>query len=69
MAGTLTRDHLKDCLTDVDFPASKDDLLDAAIRKGDPTAVQALRAIPPTDYSNLTEVLVAVEFGDDDEPR
>ncbi|KOX28234.1 hypothetical protein ADK67_12525 [Saccharothrix sp. NRRL B-16348] len=69
MAGTLTRDHLKDCLTDVDFPASKDDLLDAAIRKGDPTAVQALRAIPETDYSNLADVFGAVEFGGDDKPR
>ncbi len=69
MAGTSTRDHLKECLDDVDFPASRDDLLDAAIRKGDTTAVQALRAIPPVDYSNLTEVFGAVEFGDDDKPR
>ncbi|MEU4765155.1 DUF2795 domain-containing protein [Actinosynnema sp. NPDC023794] len=69
MAGTLTRDHLKDCLTDVHFPASKDDLLDAAIRKGDPTAVQALRAIPTTDYASLHEVFGAVELGGDDEPR
>lgn len=68
MAGTLTRDHLKECLTDVHFPASKDDLLDAAIRKGDPTAVQALRAIPTTDYASLHEVFGAVEFGGD-EPR
>lgn len=69
MAGTLTRDHLKDCLTDVDFPASKDDLLDAAIRKGDPTAVQALRAIPEADYASLHEVFGAVELGGGDKPR
>jgi hypothetical protein len=68
MAGTLTRDHLKECLDEIDYPASKDDLLDAAIRKGDATAVQALRAIPPVDYTNLTEVFGAVEFEDDDTP-
>ncbi|QQQ74306.1 DUF2795 domain-containing protein [Saccharothrix sp. 6-C] len=65
MAGTLTRDHLKDCLTEVAFPASRDDLLDAAIRKGDATAVQALRAIPETDYASLHEVFLAVESGGD----
>lgn len=69
MASTLTRDHLKECLSGIDFPASKDDLLDAAIRKGDATAVQGLRAIPPVDYANPTEVIGAVEFADDDKPR
>lgn len=65
MPATTTRDHLKECLNEVDFPASKDDLLDAATRKGDATAVQALRAIPPVDYANLTEVFGAVRFEDD----
>jgi hypothetical protein len=49
----------------VSRPAS----LDAAIRKGDPTAVQAPRAIPTTDYASLREVFGAVELGGDDEPR
>lgn len=48
-----------------DGEASKDDLLDAATRKGDATAVQALRAIPPVDYASLTEVFGAVRFEDD----
>lgn len=64
-----TRDHSKDCLADVGSPASQDGLLDAAIRKGDPTAVQALRGIPEVDYSSLEEVFRAVESGGDDEPR
>lgn len=69
MGSTLTRDHLKECLDEIDFPASRDDLLDAAIRKGDPTAVQALRAIPVADYSNLAEVFGAVKFAEDSKPR
>ncbi|MBB5801546.1 hypothetical protein F4560_001314 [Saccharothrix ecbatanensis] len=68
MAATLTRDHLKECLNEIDFPATKDDLLDEAIRKGDATAVQALRAIPLADYSNLKEVFGAVKFVDDNKP-
>ncbi|GGS31206.1 MULTISPECIES: DUF2795 domain-containing protein [Actinokineospora] len=59
MAASTTRDHLRDCLDQIDFPATKDDLLDAAVRRGDSTAVQALRAIPPVDYANLTEVFRA----------
>jgi hypothetical protein len=64
MAATTTRDHLRECLADVDFPATKDDLVDAAVRYGDPTAVQAPREIPPADYADLHKVFKAVECRD-----
>ncbi|WP_309112201.1 DUF2795 domain-containing protein [Saccharothrix sp.] len=63
MAAT-TRDALREALAEVAFPASKNDLVDAAIRKGDPTAVQALRDIAPTQYADLDEVFRVVTLGD-----
>ncbi|GAA4661626.1 MULTISPECIES: DUF2795 domain-containing protein [Amycolatopsis] len=65
MASTLTRERLRECLNDLDFPADKDKLVQTAERKGDGEAVRALRAIPPADYANLTEVFGSVEFADD----
>lgn len=59
MAAT-TRDALREALAEVAFPASKNDLVDAAIRKGEATAVQALRELPETDYADRDEVLRAV---------
>ncbi|WP_433271187.1 DUF2795 domain-containing protein [Actinosynnema sp. CS-041913] len=64
MAATTTRKLLAECLSEVDFPADKNDLVDAAIRKGDPTAVQALREVPAAEYADLDEVLRAVTFGE-----
>ncbi|MBM7814266.1 DUF2795 domain-containing protein [Saccharothrix algeriensis] len=54
------RDDVQRCLEGVGFPASRDDLLDAAIRRGDPTAVQALREIPEAEYASLADVVRAV---------
>jgi hypothetical protein len=68
MTTTTTRDRLKSCLDDVDFPAGKDALVEAAERKGDHETARALRAIPPADYANLTEVLGSVTFDDDTRP-
>jgi hypothetical protein len=65
MTATTTRDRLKSCLDDVDFPTGKDALVEAAERKGDHETARALRAIPPVDYANLTEVLGSVTFDDD----
>ncbi|MBY8854429.1 DUF2795 domain-containing protein, partial [Saccharothrix sp. MB29] len=63
MAATI-RDHLEESLGEADFPSTRNDLIDAAVDRGDPTAVQALRAIPDRDYANLAEVLRAVESAD-----
>jgi hypothetical protein len=60
MPPTTIRDHLKDSLAGVDFPASRNDLIDAATGQGDPTAVQALRALPDQDYADLDSVFEAV---------
>ncbi|GAA0221064.1 hypothetical protein GCM10010492_18990 [Saccharothrix mutabilis subsp. mutabilis] len=59
-----TRDVLRATLAEVAFPATKNDLLDAAIRKGDPTAVQALREIARAEYADLDEVFRAVTLGE-----
>ena len=66
MVASTTRRRLHDCLNDVDFPATKDDLLTAAARNGcDEDTTRALRAIPPESYANLTEVMTSVPLADD----
>ena len=46
-----------DYLVDVDFPASKDALVDEAARQGAPEPVlKALRAMPPVEYGSKAEV-------------
>ncbi|WP_082403527.1 DUF2795 domain-containing protein [Saccharothrix sp. NRRL B-16348] len=65
MTAYTTRERLKECLNEVDFPASKDELVQAAQAWGDEVTARALRAIPPADYANLTEVVGSVRFEDD----
>jgi hypothetical protein len=49
-------------LVDVDYPATKDELVEAAARNGaDEEALRALRAMPPVDYRNRQEVLQSVD--------
>ncbi|MER5456640.1 DUF2795 domain-containing protein [Micromonospora sp. NPDC002389] len=44
-------------LSSLDYPAGKDDVVREAEREGaPPDVVQALRALPPVDYANSTEV-------------
>ncbi|SCG49932.1 MULTISPECIES: DUF2795 domain-containing protein [Micromonospora] len=44
-------------LSSLDYPAEKDDVVREAEREGAPPEVlQALRALPPVDYANGTEV-------------
>lgn len=67
MAASTTPSRLRNCLNDVDYPADKDALLEAAARNGcDDETARALRAIPPETYANLSEVLASVTLGDDD---
>jgi len=51
--------RLWDALTDVDYPASKDDLLAAATRNapGDEDVAKVLRSLPPETYANGDEVI------------
>ncbi|MFR9729322.1 DUF2795 domain-containing protein [Saccharopolyspora sp. MS10] len=58
---STTRETLKASLSAVDFPADKDQLLDFARENGaDQGTVDALRAMPPAVYENLTEVVRSV---------
>ena len=49
---------IKRALENLDFPASKDQILAAATDAGaDDETLRALRALPPADYRNLAEVI------------
>lgn len=55
-------EKVQDLLVDVDYPASKDQLLEAArSRGGDDEALRALRAMPPVDYGSAEEVLRSLD--------
>ncbi|MGV9573167.1 DUF2795 domain-containing protein, partial [Streptomyces nigra] len=59
--GTSAREVVE-ALKDVDFPATKDELVEAARRTGGGSkeVVAALRAIPPDEYANKDEVARSV---------
>jgi hypothetical protein len=58
---TTTEQQVRTALTDVDFPADRDQLVTTAERNGaDHDTVRSLRSIPPVDYGNLDEVLASV---------
>ncbi|WP_158839776.1 DUF2795 domain-containing protein [Saccharothrix deserti] len=65
MSAYTTRERLRQCLKEIDFPASKDELIYAAQELGDEMTARALRAIPPVDYANMAEVIASVRFDDD----
>jgi hypothetical protein len=68
MAAHTTVKEVLDALGDVDFPAGKDDLLDAARAAGASEEVQrALRGIPPEEYANRDEVARSVRLDPSDE--
>lgn len=67
MAHTTVKEVL-DALGEVDFPAGKDDLLEAARAAGaSEEVVKALRGIPPEQYANRTEVAQSVRVDSDDD--
>ncbi|NMH97020.1 DUF2795 domain-containing protein [Pseudonocardia acidicola] len=67
MAAYTTRDRLKKALIDADYPATKEQLIETALRNGaDEMTLKALRSIPPVDYHSFTEVEASVEIRDDD---
>ncbi|MFF0789307.1 DUF2795 domain-containing protein [Streptomyces spiralis] len=62
---TSAQDVVK-AIKDVDFPAGKDDLVQAASRSGAPQeVVKALRGIPPEQYANREEVARSVRTAPD----
>lgn len=65
MVASTTVNQLRQCLVDVDFPANKQDLLDAAGRHGcDDETIHALRAIPRETYANVGQVTSSVTIAD-----
>jgi hypothetical protein len=57
----VTANEVRDALNDVDFPAGKDELVDAAQRGGASEDVcKALRSVPPVDYDSADEVVRSV---------
>ncbi len=69
MAAATTRSRLRQYLNDVDYPADKDALLEAANRNGcDEDTNRALRSIPPETYANFEEIVSSVTLTDDADP-
>lgn len=65
MIASTTETQLRRCLDRVNFPASRDDLLSAAIEnRCDVNTIEALRAIVPGTYTNITQVLAAASIVD-----
>jgi hypothetical protein len=57
----MSPDQLRRALRDVDFPASKEELIRAAQAVGaSGEVIAALRAIPPEEYANRDEVARSV---------
>ncbi len=60
--GETLIDEVRGLLVDVDYPASKDALLATAQRhEAGENALRALRALPPVDYRNESEVLRSID--------
>jgi hypothetical protein len=54
---------IKKALVNLDFPASKEQILAAATEAGaDAETLRALRALPPVDYRNLAEVVRSADL-------
>ena len=64
MAVSAAHERIRACLVDVEFPASKDSLVDAAIRHDSPDIARALLAIASDTYANRAEVMASVALAD-----
>jgi hypothetical protein len=66
MAHRTSARDVVNAIKDVDFPAGKDDLVQAARRSGaSEEVVKALRGIPPESYANREEVARSVRVDPD----
>ncbi|MEU6548092.1 DUF2795 domain-containing protein [Streptomyces sp. NPDC046859] len=66
MTHSTSAQDVVEAIKDVDFPADKETLIEAARRKGAaPEVIKALRAIPPEQYSNRKEVARSVRVDPD----
>jgi hypothetical protein len=56
--GMASAEQVVEYLTNVDFPADRDDLVRAAEQEGAPQdVIKALRAMPPEEYASKDEVM------------
>lgn len=61
MIASTTKDQLQHCLNSVNFPASRNDVLAAAIRgECDLPTLKALRALAPITYANADQVRASI---------
>ena len=59
---TSVSERVLRAIKQVDFPASKEDIVATARREGaDEDALRSLRAIPPVDYRNKDEILASID--------
>ncbi|MFK4148673.1 DUF2795 domain-containing protein [Streptomyces sp. NPDC004065] len=66
MDGSTSARDVVNAIKDVDFPAGKEELVEAASRAGAPQeVVKALRGIPPEQYANREEVARSVRVAPD----
>lgn len=59
--------HLQEALSDLDFPASKEELVTYAEQYGDWQVVRLLRALPVGTYRNMSELRSSVRLPAEDE--
>jgi Protein of unknown function (DUF2795) len=65
MIASTTEGQLRRCLAEVRFPASKQDLIDAAVSdRCDDDTVAALRAISTMTYTNVTQIIASASIVD-----
>lgn len=65
MISSTTDSQIRRCLNGAQFPATKDDLVAAAIEKScDNDTVDALRAIPSGTFTSITQVIAAISIVD-----
>lgn len=54
--------HLQQALNDLDFPATKDEIVTHARQRGDREAVDLLRTLPVATYLNIAELRASVRL-------
>ena len=70
MVASTSASELRQCLSDVDFPASRQDLIDAAHRNGcSEDTIRAMRAISPETYANADQVTASMTIVHEDDLR
>jgi Protein of unknown function (DUF2795) len=54
--------HVQEALSDLDFPARKDEIVSHARQRGDEKAERLLKTLPPETYQNISEIRSSVHL-------